>query len=498
MDQSRQRKLALVAVALGWTAAVSLWHASIEPGFFTRNFTARLWADLQFLPLTIHIFSNVPGMKPWLSTVTIVTGIPLGEIHALPFGAVVRALLYAVIVRRITNRLDLSAGVALTTLVYPWAAWGYHSMFVHSLGGFLFLSLVLLVLIMVDDRHRPGYSIVGIGLLIALLLFDYTASVWSGIMLLALVGVAHYRRPLRRSSVIILALCAGIFYSLKTTIASFAALLQDGNPINVITAYFAPDAESVAYQYTPSDVGLGFARVIYLLIALAFAAYGLALGWTLYQQRNIPAVLSRISTQEYVIGTALLGGIVGTGLYTFMDRFTQFFIFLMGPLTGVLAVWYLPRYLPSLREHQTVIVAVFVVLLMVFIGTEFTYQMQSGDIDRNSEADGASTAAWLATHTTEPTVQTDLTTAGRMRLAEERHDGQFKWEVYDEESYAMVVEQGDPSAEYTVIDTETRVGVSTTIGGWTRFESFGPYEQRINANPHMNRVYCDGTHSVFR
>lgn len=498
MDQSRQRKLALIAVALGWMVAVLLGQASIEPGFFTRNFIAILWADLQSLPLTINILSNVPGMKPWLSIVTLVTGIPLGEIHRLPFGALVRALLYAVIVRRITNRLDLSAGIALVTLVYPWAGWGYHAMFVHSLGGFLFLSLVLLVVIMGDDRHRPSYSMVGVGLLIALFLFDYTASAWSGIMLVSLVGVAHYCRALRRSGVIILALCAGILYSLKTTIASFAALWQGESPINVITAYFAPEvAESTAYQYTPGDSGLGLSKVIYLLIAIALTAYGLALGWTFYRQRDFPAVLSRISTQEYVIGTALFGGAIGTGLYTFMDRFTQFFIFLMGPLTGVLAVWYLPRYLPRLREYQTIIVAVFILLLMGFIGMEFAYQMHSGDIDQNSDADGASTGAWLATHTTDPTVQTDLTTAGRMRLAEEQHDGQFNWQWYDEKSYAAVVEQGNPDAEYTVIDTETEVGVRA-IGGWANFESFGQYEQQINANTNMNRVYCDGTHTVFR
>lgn len=497
MDRSQQRKLALVAVALGWTAAVSFWQASIEPGFFIRNFMAALWSDLQVLPIGVPILSNVPGMKPWISIIAIVTGIPLGEIHTLPFGAVVRALLYAVIARRITNRLDLSAGIALVTLVYPWAGWSYHSIFVHALGGFLFLSLVLLVLIMVDDYHRPSYSMVGVGLVVALFLFDYTASVWSGIMLVALVGFAHYCHPLRRSGIMILALCAGILYSLKTTIASFAMLMQGESPMKVIVGYFILEpAESAAYQHSPADFGLGLSGVVYLVIAFAFAAYCLALGWRLYQQRNILAMLSHISTREYVIGTALLGGAVGTGLYTFMDRFTQFFIFLMGPLTGMLALWYLPRHLPSFREYRTVIVAVFVILLVGCTGAEFAYQMHSGDIDRHSNANGASTGAWLATHTTEPTVQTDLITVGRMRLAEEQHDSQFEWQQYDEKSYAAVVDQGNPSAEYIVIDTETEAGVSTT-GGWMRFASLKHYEQQINSNTHMNLVYHDGTHGVF-
>ncbi|WP_306059947.1 hypothetical protein [Natronococcus wangiae] len=428
---------------------------------------------------------------------SLVTGIPLAEIHTLPFGAAIRALLYGTIVHRITTRLDLAASTGLITLLYPWAGWGYNSMFVHSLGGFLFLSLIL-VLLIATNRHETRHSIAAASLLIALFLFDYTASAWTGIMLVTLLVVAYFRSSLRLTSIGILGAFAAIFYTPKTTIVSYAALLQDVSPLDVFFGYFTDEstARTSTYEYVPEGSGLGLTSYFYILIALALLIYGVALGYIFYQEKSIKDVLARISTYEYIIGTALIGGGVATALYTFLDRFTQFFIFVMGPLIGVLAVWYAARHLPRIQKRRVTITVVFVVLMLGCVGAEFAYLMQTGEFDQYSDSNGEPTGAWLATHSESPTVKTDLISAGQMRMVEERHDSDFNWTWHDEESYTAVIEGGDPNPTYVVIDMESEAGVRA-IGGWTRFESFGPYEERINRNSNIDRVYCDRSHCVY-
>ncbi|WP_265112571.1 hypothetical protein [Halosolutus halophilus] len=498
MKQSRQWKVATIAAAIGLAAVAVLWQTSIEPGFFVRNFAAALWGDLQSGTLTINILSNVPGMKPWLAILSTVTGIPLDQIHNLPFGAAMRAVLYFSIVMHLTDRADIASMMGLLTLVYPWGGWGFNSIYVHSLGGFVFLSLVLLMLIMADSRNRPAYSMAGILLITALFFFDYTASVWAGVMLVVLAAIAYYRRELRFGSLLILSICAAVLYSLKRTITPFIRLWQDTGPLGVLFGT-SKSPTSHEYPHMAESVGLGLSKIIYLLIGLACLGYVSSIGYHLYRRRDIRRTLADISGREYVIGAALIGGVVGTGLYTLMDRFTQFFIFLMAPIVGLVAIWYLPRYLPlpAVREHRSVIALVFVVALTGFVGIEFVYQMQTGDIDRNSQMDGEPIGTWLGTHGDGDEVQTDLMTAGRLRMSEEKHDMAIEWQWYDNESYATVVEGGDPPPDYTIVDLESEAGVRAIGGSWLRFESLGHYEREINNNPNMNRVYHDGTYATY-
>lgn len=499
MKRSQQLKVALIVAGVGLVAFAFLWRAAIEPRFFVRNFTASLWADLHSLPLTINMRSNVPGMKPLLAFISIVTGIPLGDIQALPFGAAARAVLYFAIVREVAGRVDIAAVIALVTLIYPWAAWGYQSVFVHSLGGFLFLAFVLLILMMARSAWSPAYPVTAFGLFVALYLVDYTPSAWAMGMIAALIGVAHYRHSLNAASMTIYLLIAGTLYSFKSTIGTFVVMWQDEHPVAVVLGYFiSGPADTVAYEYTPEGArGLGLSIYVYVLITLALGIYGLSLGWVAVREQSISAPLSRISTQEYIIGTALVGGGFGTALYTLMGRFTQFFIFLMGPLIGLLAAWHAPQYLPAIREHRAVIATIFAIFLLSIVGAEFGYQAHNGDIDRGSAASGETAGEWLATYTSESTVQSGLTTAGQMRLPEEQHNAQFEWVLYDEKGYIAVVERGEPHAEYIVIDFESERGVQT-IGEWTSFEPLGQYEERVDSNTHMNRIYHGGVHSTYQ
>jgi hypothetical protein len=497
MRRLNQWKVAISIASVSVICLVGLWSRS-NPGFFMQNFMAAVWADMQSGHLTIHFLSNVPGMKLWIVFISQTTGIPLSEISSLPLGAAIRGLFYLAIVHRITQRVDLAAGAGLVTLMFPWAGWGYNSVFVHSLGGFFFLSLILLLMVVSDSRHTPSHSLTVICILLALYFFDYTASVWTGTMLVVLLGVAYLRPTLRVTFIGILAALAAILYTPKHTVVGYVNLLQDTNPVSIFLEYFGAESvnNSTPYDYVTEGVGLGLASYYYLLIGVALLIYCFAFVYVVFEEGSLRRAFARLSTHELVLGSALVGGSTVILLYTFLGLFAGFFIFVMGGLTGILAIWYGVQRLPHIQHRQIMLTALLIATMVGIVGIEFAFQIQTTDMEMSEESHNH-LSAWLGSHTKSPNVTSGLMTAGKMRMSEEKNNGDFRWIWFTEQSYAAIVEKGDTQRGYFVLNLSTTKGVRT-IGGWKAFKPFREYTHTVNTNSHINRIYCSSNTCVFK
>ncbi|RZH69170.1 hypothetical protein [Natrinema altunense] len=494
MRRTTQWKLAIVAATLGWTTLAILWVEPIEPAFFTRNFLAALWHDTRTPHLTVAMETNVPGLKPFLVVLTTVTGIDLATVHQLPLGVAVRSLLYATIIYQVTQRVDLAAVTSLITLWYPWAAWGYNNVFVHALGGVLFLTLVVVAMNAVDGQRRT-HTVVALVLIGGLFLLDYTAHVWTIGMVLSCVVVSHISQQLRSTGWVVATVVAGMLFTFKQTIVTYTGMFDTLNPIAPLTSYFtATENTKSIYSYTPDTTGLGLSGAVYLVIGLAFLAYVCALGSHLVRERSLQRTLRRISTHEGILGAMLVGGGVGTVLYTFMERFSQFFIFLTAPLVAICALWYTPRYVPRLHPYRVALCIACAVILASLVGAELGVMLATDGLDQESEAisETDSMGVHLATYTDNPTVQTDLTTAGRMRMAAVQNRNNFNWKWYNETRYAQTIGAAPdpPPADFVVIDRKSQAGERTIDGSWGRYEPLSNYESSITANRNLQRVHC--------
>jgi hypothetical protein len=497
---TRTQRISATIFVLLIAVLAFFWSLQVDPGFFARNLLATLYRDLQDHSLTISFVGNVPGQKPFLAVLHFTTGIPVGDLAYLPVGAFLRAIFYFAIIHSITRNKIAASILAFMTAVYPWAGWGYSSVFVHSLGAPLFLAATLVCLIATRRKLYEADFILLILLVFGLHLFDYTAEVWLIIMLLvlALFGVVgqlqdHSSEVVRPSALALLGILGSVFFWTKYTSLTYIRKITQLNPLAAITGYFGSAAGTqYPYQYEPTTSSLGMSTYFYLLALVPIGFYGLTLVYQTLRERTID-----FTDSEYVIGAMIIGGSGGTVLYLFMGRFTQYFIFVSLPLVALVCVYFFDQRTSVVSINSSTVTTIFAVSLLIMAGAETTVLVSNDDFSRGSPAAVKPGAEWLFTHSEQPSVLTGLSARGLMRLPEVRNSANANWTVYTPKIYSHLVE-GDPlPTDFVAVDFDTKWGTRST-GGWKTFDGLRKHRSNVMANNHLNAVYSSGGFVIYR
>lgn len=476
------------------------WSLQVDPGFFARNLLAALYGDLQNHSLNISFVGNVPGQKPFLAILHFTTGIPVGDLAYLPLGAFLRAIFYFAIIHSITRNKTAASLLALMTAVYPWAGWGYSSVFVHSLGAPLFFAATLICLITTRRRLYEADFALLILLVLGLHLFDYTAEVWLIIMFLtlALFGVVgrlqdHSSEVVRPPALALLGILGSMFFWTKYTSLTYVRRITQLNPLAAITEYFGPAAKTqFPYQYEPTTSSLGVSTYFYLLALIPIGFFGITLAYQTLRERSID-----FTDNEYVIGAMIIGGGGGTFLYLFMGRFTQYFIFISLPLIALVCIYLFDQRISFISIKPSTVATVFAVSLLIMAGAETAVLVSNGDFSRGSPAAVEPGAEWLFTHSEQPSVLTGLSARGLMRLPQVRNNANTNWSVYTPKIYSRLVEGGSVPTDFVAVDFDTKWG-TRSIGGWKIFDGLRKHRSSIEANSHLNAVYSSGGFVIYR
>ena len=495
MDESTKNKIVYIETVFFVTVLIIYAVSDINPGFFQRNFIAASYADFEDRHLYINMATNTPGLKPWLISLKQVLGIPLSQIGSLPLGALGRGLLYIALVYRISDELIFAIPVGTVMAMYPWTGWGYSSIFVHALGSVLFLSTILILLIGVKQGFTRGLSVSLIIILIGIHVFDYTAEVWAILFLAALSMILYHNRVISKR-LFIFSLISAIMYEDKNIVSTYFAFVTQSNPLTALTSYFFTTQKKssvYAYSYTSTNQGLDFSTIYYISLLTIVTLYSLLKLYQLVREKHLPI----IPEEKVILALSIAGGLT-TVLYTFLGRFTQFFIFLCLPFIAIVSLYAIKDHTSISGRKLDFLAASLIFVLLMTAGGEFVSQLYVGDFDRPTDTNTKPAAVWLTNHV-EPdsTVLTDLITEGRIRMPEEYSDANYNYIRYNLTIYRKLVNKQSVSADYIIIDYNSKEGVRT-IGGWTRFDSLHQYREQIKRNPYLIQQYCNNDVCIYK
>ena len=492
MTKDRRRSRIVLS---GWFVLIAilgyLWATRVEPGYFARNFLAFLYSDFQSPPISTSLRGNVAGMEPFLLALHLTTGIPIADLGYIPVGAFFRSLLYYAIVRSVTGERLAGVALALMTAVYPWAGWGYSNTFVHSLGGPLFLTAVLIAYIGLRDGIRREHSLVLMGVLAGVHLLDYTTEVWTIGLLLALgLWTAIIRRPqsLRSSSSLFtLATLGGVLFYTKQTAVTFVGKVTTLDPTSALSGYFASSSSaSYPYKFQPKGDGLGLSTYFHLAILVSLGCYAVVLAYQTVKQRSL-----ELTRGEMALGMMAASGVGTTALYTFMGRFSQFFIFIGFPLLAVCCLWFLSERASVGSEKVQHLPTIAAAALLILAGAEASVLLSGGNFSRGSDSAVEPGGDWLLSHSESPVVLTGLDSRGKIRRAEARSENSINWSVYTPKRYIRLVNGRSLDTEYVALDYRLRDG-TLGLNNWQTFDNVRSHRDEIQSNPHLDTVYSSG------
>lgn len=488
---SRRTRLAVWGWLVIVAVCVYLWSIHVEPGYFVRNFLAHLYTDFQDLPLRIPYHNSLPGMKPFLITLHLVTGIPLADLAYIPLGAFLRAALYFALIWSFTKRKLAAVAGALMTTVYPWAGWGYSNVYVHSLGAPLFLTAVLIANISIRDDARFAHFLMGVAVIIGVDFLDYTSEVWA-IVFFAVVGgwetLRGSRKKNRSISYFLVAIVGSVLFWNKNISIGFVNKITTFNPLSVFSG---SETHSYAYQYQPSGNGLSTSSYFYAFVLGVLGIYGILLAYQTLRIRRLD-----LSNEEIIIGIMAIAGVGTTGIYTLMGRFSQFFIFIGFPLIAICCIhFFVSRStIPLLQSRH--LPALAAVVLLVLAGANAGALLASGQFSRTSNSAVEPGGEWVLSHTNSPTVLSGLDSRGRIRMAEVHSSNTIKWDVFTPKRYSRFVNGGTPASKYVFTDYGLEQGTQG-LNNWQEFDNLRNHKESIQANENVEKVYTSGRFSVW-
>ena len=316
---SREQRTVLIGFFILLTVLALLWAKQVEPGYFARNFLAVTYLDMQNHPITVNFRSSFPGMRTFLVILHEIIGIPMEDLAYIPLGALLRAVFYFTIIFSITRNGYAATALALMTAIYPWAGWGYSSVYVHSLGGPLFLAIVLVCLVSIRSRFQSRYFVVALFIILGIHLVDYTTEAWAVLLFFsvsALFFIRHLRqhreRVSRLSSLMIVGILGGVFLFSKNTFVAFAGKITHFDPSEAIFMYFIDSTnQAIPYGYEAAGAGLGISTYFYGIIIVPMAVYVLLRLYRASYQGRFDLTIE----EHVIISMAIAGGTVQPVLY---------------------------------------------------------------------------------------------------------------------------------------------------------------------------------------
>ncbi|WP_164471882.1 hypothetical protein [Halosimplex salinum] len=399
-------------------------------------------------------------------------------------------LLAAAIVMRLQEDTLPASMMALAVGANSWASWGFNSIFVHSLGSILVLTTCLLLIIRLSKvENRIGLSLCILAVTAGAWSVDYTSLAWIGAALMTVVVLdlsksKEFTHLSSRGSAAILAVIAGLLGMTKDTIVSALSL-----------SIFASSEKSASnsFTYASQESTLSFSKIYYYTIALALAVYGVL---KIYQTAKSRIII--LSGREQILGVLSFASGAVILLYLLMGRFQQFFIFLIGPILGLIVVDTIGKerlagqFSTVFQKH-----GVTAFLLILAIAATAGFAAAPSNLSPASEANAERTGYWITEYRDDTTVLTDLTTQARLRMGA-HHAGDIETIEpisYDPERYGSLVSGGDVGSQAVVVDYVAKNGVGAP--GWKRFENLSGYRANITANKNINSVHTDGQVTTY-
>lgn len=499
MRQSNRLKIVFSAFFLSIVVTSITVSNPITPGFFMQNFAANILSQYQSGVIPITFTSNVPGLGVAFGVLSTSLGISFQELLRLPIALFGRGLLYTALITYVTKRRDIGAIAGLAMVANPWAGWGYNSIFVHSFGSILFLTLVVCLIPTYSTNQRFQRRLLAMVLLLGLFLTDYTALSWAGGMLLTGVVLQVIRgRESPSQNWTVLAAAACCLIGLKNTLAAYftVATKTPGGIVDALLGYFAKTDVSSEYAHianTPDTI-LPFSSIFYYILAILLLIYGFETLWIWVAQRKFT-----ITQLDYTMISLTTAGAGITGLYLISGRFTQFFVFLLLPALGIMSAWrildrgvLLPQYTISSKQR---ILGVVVIGLCLTTTAGFASDHILNSENAQSQVNAKPAADWLVTYSGSPSVLTDLTTRGKMQFVGAKSDDSIRFKNYELQTYAALVERGNIPARFVVIDYESADGVQGF--GWQRFQSLKRYQSKIESQPRLQKVFTTDDIAVY-
>lgn len=470
----RENRIAVICGATVVVIVAIYFRINPDPGFFASRFIAELMLDQGDGHLDVSMRSNVPGLKPLIASVQSVTGLSHPTILALPLAVVGRAMLYFVIIRYFTRSNAVSAFGALSIATNPWQGWGYNILFVHGVGSVLFLTFVFTVF-KGRDSNKKSIQLVQLLTFVGLFLLDYTATAWA-LGLLFVLEATSVIDPFRRGQHIGVLAFAGVLVGQKHTIVSF---------LSISLGLSMANEASTVYQYTPESKAFSASTVYYYSIAAVGLMYGIWLLNSQLQRRSL-----NMCEFDRKVASLTAAGMIITILYLAIGRFTQFFIFLCGPLIGIIAAYrFNNMYLNDLNlvtKNQLLTIALVIILVssssIAFIGVATSEINSAGKYSENK------IGAHIVKYSGSSVVLADLHKHGSLLIAAAERNEMYKYRTYNEKQYESLVEGRAVDADFVVIDYSDSDGVSTI--GWNRFENLNKHRSSINNNHQLDKVYA--------
>lgn len=469
--------VAILGVTLLW------WALHPEPGYFQRAFTARVAHDLQ-----LSLRGTAPGTKLFLELISQFVGYE--SAMWIPLGIIGRAIMYLVIIYRLTGRPLIAGGVALSMVLFSGFAWGYQSIHIHALGSVLWLLVVYLLYLneMVDNPDRLLYGLLTV-VVISLSLIDYTPVVW-GILCLGVLAVIS---PDGESYFIVSAI-ASVFYWYSNSPYSYLTFQDEGfsSPLRSLVDYFdgGGKATQYAFQNSPDiiSVGMLFAAscgiivVFYIFVKIYFCV----------KERSVST-----TPAERVTWSIFVAGGAGTFAYLLIGRFSQFFIMLMGPLLAVGCIVHLANIgaLPAGRLNKSDLLTIVTVFLLLTNCVGMA-QWIAVSGERAPSGDEADRAVAVLDQNPDAKVLAALTTMGRLQTANIGNAQKLEYRRIDKSSYEEIVTKREPNADFVVIDYQRQRGIKTL--GWGKLKPFSEYSKKIDSNPHLSPIWVSERYVIYR
>lgn len=480
------RGLKLLVIATAFSVMILMYYQMLNPrpGFFLYQYLANVITERSSGDISIDLSTSVPFQKPFILILSDVFGIPIEKTMELPLGLVGRGILYAGLTYAVSHRYDLTAIFGFIMVISPWSSWGYNSIWVHSIGSFMFLAFVLATLKL---SERPSdVRANGILLLfgLALIGWDYTTTVWA-ILFIGYLSVVHPTEELR-PRLLNIGILIGIVYFLKRIPYTYVE--------KTASHLFFPDSPlhmESPYELTQSTDLLTFSKFFYGVAGIFCIIYFYYKAKEVVKENKI-----RMTVVESVLVALGVGGVSAMALYLLMGRFTETFIYLLSPFLALVAVVSI-RNLSILEgsvEYSNKLATGLAVLLVFAVIGGFTVHYQNDSLHSFSESRTGESGEWLGSYNQSAIVLTDLISAGRLQIPQAKTGSDFTIYFYDDETYRQVVENEPTRATYIIADYQAE---ETWTLFWYKYEPVSWHRDSLDGSVYRHSVYTTGGATVY-